>query len=185
MIIQQDAFSTVEGGDNAEIAYLAYAQTLVRRIAETCAGHIRPGSAGAVGGGAMGAGIAVALDAGLPVKMQERDNAALKNGMLGVQALYRAMAAKRRLTHEDAEARLARLTGNTSYDALTEADFVIEAVFEDLAVKQAVFRELDRVCKPQAILATNTSYLASTPLRASRRVLPMSWACISFRPRTS
>lgn len=115
---------------------------------------------GVVGGGTMGAGIAVAvLDAGLPVTMIERDDEALARGRGHVEKTYDAQVAKGRLTQEARDAVLARLQGSTRYEDLSAADVVIEAVFEDLTVKQAVFAELDRVCKPGAVLATNTSYL--------------------------
>ncbi|WP_322053453.1 3-hydroxyacyl-CoA dehydrogenase NAD-binding domain-containing protein [Paraburkholderia bannensis] len=115
---------------------------------------------GVVGGGTMGAGIAVAvLDAGLPVTMIERDDASLARGRAHVEKVYDGLIAKGRMKPEAKDAILARFTGSTSYDALATVDLVIEAVFEEMGVKQAVFTELDRVCKPGAVLATNTSYL--------------------------
>ncbi len=115
---------------------------------------------GIVGGGTMGAGIAVAvLDAGLPVVMVEQDDAALARGRTRVEQVYDLLVKKGRITADERAARLARFTGATDYDALGEADLIIEAVFEDMAVKQAVFAQLDRVAKPGAVLATNTSYL--------------------------
>ncbi|MDN7928155.1 3-hydroxyacyl-CoA dehydrogenase NAD-binding domain-containing protein [Burkholderia vietnamiensis] len=122
---------------------------------------------GVVGGGTMGAGIAVAaLDAGLPVTMIERDDAALARGRAHVEKVYDALVAKGRMTPDARAARVARFDGSTRYDALAQADVVIEAVFEDMAVKQAVFAELARVCKPGAVLATNTSYLDIDALAA-------------------
>jgi len=123
---------------------------------------------GVVGGGTMGAGIAVAvLDAGLPVTMIERDEASLARGRAHVEKVYDGLIAKGRMSAEKKAQLMARWTGSTSYDALADADLVIEAVFEDLAVKQAVFAELDRVCKPGAVLATNTSYLDIDAIAAS------------------
>jgi 3-hydroxyacyl-CoA dehydrogenase len=108
----------------------------------------------------MGAGIAVAvLDAGLPVTMIERDDASLARGRAHVEKVYDGLIAKGRMKPEAKAAILARFNGSTSYDALASVDLVIEAVFEEMGVKQAVFAELDRVCKPGAVLATNTSYL--------------------------
>ncbi len=122
---------------------------------------------GIVGGGTMGAGIAVAvLDAGLPVTLIERDAAALERGRGHVEKVYAGLVAKGRLTPAAQAERLARLHGSTTYDALAQADLVIEAVFEDMTVKQAVFAELSRVCKPGAVLATNTSYLDIDALAA-------------------
>ncbi|SMG01904.1 3-hydroxyacyl-CoA dehydrogenase NAD-binding domain-containing protein [Burkholderia singularis] len=123
---------------------------------------------GVVGGGTMGAGIALAaLDAGLPVTMVERDDASLARGRAHIEKVYAGLVAKGRMTAGDQAARLARLEGSTSYDALAQADVVIEAVFEDMAVKQAVFAALARACKPGAVLATNTSYLDIDALAAS------------------
>jgi 3-hydroxyacyl-CoA dehydrogenase len=125
-------------------------------------------SVAVVGGGTMGAGIAVAvLDAGLPVTMIERDDASLARGRAHIEKVYDGLIAKGRMTPEAKAAVLARWSGSTTYDALGEVDLVIEAVFEDMAVKQAVFTELDRVCKPGAVLATNTSYLDIDAIAAS------------------
>ncbi|EEA02936.1 3-hydroxyacyl-CoA dehydrogenase NAD-binding [Burkholderia sp. H160] len=123
---------------------------------------------GVVGGGTMGAGIAVAvLDAGLPVTMIERDEASLARGRAHIDKVYDGLIAKGRLTAERKAAIMAGWSGSTSYDALAHVDLVIEAVFEDLDVKKAVFVELDRVCKPGAVLATNTSYLDIDAIAAS------------------
>lgn len=117
-------------------------------------------SVGVIGGGTMGAGIAVAvLDAGLPVVMVEQDEAALARGRQRVEHVYDLLVGKGRMTADERATRLARFTGATDYGALGEADLIIEAVFEDMDVKLAVFAQLDRVAKPGAVLATNTSYL--------------------------
>ncbi|RYF26100.1 MAG: 3-hydroxyacyl-CoA dehydrogenase, partial [Comamonadaceae bacterium] len=115
---------------------------------------------GVVGGGTMGAGITVAaLDAGLTVTMVERDAASIARGQAHVEKVYDGLIAKGRMTPEAKAATMARYTPSTAYADLGTVDLVIEAVFEDLDVKKAVFQELDRVCKPGAVLATNTSYL--------------------------
>ena len=113
-----------------------------------------------IGGGTMGAGITVAaLDAGYPVTMVERDAESIARGQANVEKVYNGLIAKGRMTEEGKAAIMARYTPSTSYDDLKDVDLVIEAVFEDLDVKKAVFKELDRVCKRGAVLATNTSYL--------------------------
>ncbi|MFL9866939.1 3-hydroxyacyl-CoA dehydrogenase NAD-binding domain-containing protein [Paraburkholderia fungorum] len=123
---------------------------------------------GVVGGGTMGAGIAVAvLDAGLPVTMIERDDASLARGRAHIEKVYDSLIAKGRLSTEKKADIMTRWQGSTTYDALADADLVIEAVFEDLSVKKAVFAELDRVCKTGAVLATNTSYLDIDAIAAS------------------
>ena len=121
-----------------------------------------------IGGGTMGAGITVAaLDAGYPVIMIERDAESIARGQANVEKVYNGLIAKGRMTEEGKAAIMARYTPSTSYDDLKDVDLVIEAVFEDLEVKKAVFKELDRVCKPGAVLATNTSYLDIDAIAAS------------------
>ncbi|MBS0293889.1 MAG: enoyl-CoA hydratase/isomerase family protein [Proteobacteria bacterium] len=113
-----------------------------------------------IGGGTMGAGITVAaLDAGLSVVMIERDAESIARGQKNVEKVYDGLIAKGRMTPEAKAATMARYTPSTSYDAIRDVDMVIEAVFEDIEVKKAVFKELDRVCKSGCVLATNTSYL--------------------------
>ena len=113
-----------------------------------------------IGGGTMGAGITVsALDAGLVVTMIERDAESIARGQANVEKVYNGLIAKGRMSEEAKAAIMARYTPSTSYDAIKHVDLVIEAVFEDIEVKKAVFKELDRVCKSGAVLATNTSYL--------------------------
>ena len=143
------------------LVHAFFAERETAKSPETAGARPRPiAKVGVVGGGTMGAGIAVALlDAGLPVSMIERDDAALARGRANVAKVYDGHVAKGRMTAAAREAVLARWSGSTAYDALADADLVIEAVFEEMAVKEAVFAELDRVCKPGAVLATNTSYL--------------------------
>lgn len=125
---------------------------------------------GVVGGGTMGAGIAVSvLDAGLPVVMVEQDDAALERGRARVAQVYDLLQKKGRITADERDARMARFTGATTYDALDDADLIIEAVFEDMDVKLAVFAQLDRVAKPGAVLATNTSYLDVNRIASATR----------------
>ena len=115
---------------------------------------------GVIGGGTMGAGIAAAcLLAGIDVVMIERDDAALKIGMTRCTDIL-AGSLKRGLISQVAhDAMVATFSGGTDYASITQADIVIEAVFEDMNAKKSVFAALDRACKPDAILATNTSYL--------------------------
>ncbi len=127
-------------------------------------------AAGVVGGGTMGAGIAVAfLDAGIPVTLLERDQAALDRGLSVVAGTLDASVKRGRLTAADRAARWANLTGTLAAADLGSADVVVEAVFEDLAVKRAVFERLDAACKPGAVLATNTSYIDPNAIAAATR----------------
>jgi 3-hydroxyacyl-CoA dehydrogenase len=159
----------IESPQRAGLIHAFFAEREVLKAPETR--HAKPralDSIGVVGGGTMGAGIAVAvLDAGLPVTMIERDDASLARGRAHIEKVYDGLIAKGRLSAEKKADIMTRWNGSTSYDALADADLVIEAVFEDLAVKQAVFAELDRVCKAGAVLATNTSYLDIDAIAAS------------------
>ena len=115
---------------------------------------------GVIGGGTMGAGIATAaLLAGRSVTMIERDEAALGRGLETVRGHLGGALKRGKLDEAGHAAAVGRLSGATDYAALAGADLVIEAVFEDMEVKRAVFAELDRVTRAEAVLATNTSYL--------------------------
>jgi len=117
-------------------------------------------SAAVVGAGTMGAGIAMNFaNAGIPVTILETKQEALDKGLAGIRAVYERSVAKGKLTADKLAQRMASITGTLSYDALAQADIVVEAVFEDMDVKELVFRELDKLMKPGAILATNTSSL--------------------------
>jgi len=146
-----------------------FAEREVVKAPETRSAKPRPiATAGIVGGGTMGAGIAVAmLDAGLPVTMIERDAESLARGRAHVEKVYDGLIAKNRMSPEAKAATMARFTGSTAYESLAQVDLVIEAVFEDMTVKKAVFAQLDKLCKPGAVLATNTSYLDIDAIAAS------------------
>jgi 3-hydroxyacyl-CoA dehydrogenase len=128
---------------------------------------------GVIGAGTMGRGIAIAcLDAGLPVIILESGEEALANGLNHIAEHYDRAVAKGRINGDEARRLKAAVTGTLDYIAFANADLVIEAVFEDMAIKKAVFRQLDQVCKPGAVLASNTSTLdlneiANTTSRAS------------------
>jgi len=117
-------------------------------------------SAAIIGAGTMGGGIAMNFaNAGIPVKILEVKEEALERGIAVIRKNYENTAKKGRITQEQVEQRMALIQPTLSYDDLGDVDLVIEAVFENMDVKEAVFSELDRVCKPGAILATNTSTL--------------------------
>jgi 3-hydroxyacyl-CoA dehydrogenase len=159
----------LESPQRAGLIHAFFAEREVLKAPETRNATPRAlNTIGVVGGGTMGAGIAVAvLDAGLPVTMIERDDASLARGRAHIEKVYDGLIAKGRLSADKKANLMARWSGSTSYDALADADLVIEAVFEELGVKKAVFAELDRVCKQRAVLATNTSYLDIDALAAS------------------
>ncbi|MDO4591400.1 MAG: 3-hydroxyacyl-CoA dehydrogenase NAD-binding domain-containing protein [Comamonadaceae bacterium] len=159
----------LESPQRQGLIHAFFAERETAKIPEAKAAAPRPFSKLAIiGGGTMGAGITVAaLDAGYPVIMIERDAESIARGQANVEKVYNGLIAKGRMTEEGKAAIMARYTPSTSYDDLKDVDLVIEAVFEDLEVKKAVFKELDRVCKPGAVLATNTSYLDIDAIAAS------------------
>ncbi|WP_394828218.1 3-hydroxyacyl-CoA dehydrogenase NAD-binding domain-containing protein [Pendulispora albinea] len=113
-----------------------------------------------VGAGTMGGGIAMCFaNAGIPVTVLEAKEEALGKGLGVIRKNYESTVKKGKLPADKAEERIARIQGTLAYEDLANADLVIEAVFEDLAVKQGVFTKLDAVMKPGAILASNTSTL--------------------------
>jgi 3-hydroxyacyl-CoA dehydrogenase len=153
----------------AGLVHAFFAEREVAKAPENRASEQRPvASVGVIGGGTMGAGIAVAvLSAGLPVVMIERDDTALNRGRAIVESILDGLAKKGRLKDDDKTAIMSRFGGATSYEALSNVDLVIEAVYEDMAVKKEVFAKLDRFCKPGCVLASNTSYLDINEIAAS------------------
>ena len=113
-----------------------------------------------IGAGTMGGGISMNfLNAGIPVTILETKQDALDRGLATIRKNYEAQVRKGKLKEDKFAQRMALLTPTLTYDDIRDADLVIEAVFEDMGVKEAVFRKLDEVMKPGAILASNTSTL--------------------------
>jgi 3-hydroxyacyl-CoA dehydrogenase len=113
-----------------------------------------------IGAGTMGGGIAMNfLNASIPVTILEMKQEALERGVATLRGNYEAQVKKGKLKQDKLDQRMALLSTTLSYDDLKAADLVIEAVFEEIGVKESVFKELDRVMKPGAILASNTSTL--------------------------
>ncbi|RCX09827.1 3-hydroxyacyl-CoA dehydrogenase NAD-binding domain-containing protein [Extensimonas vulgaris] len=113
-----------------------------------------------IGAGTMGGGITMNfLNVGIPVKLLEAKQEALDRGVATIRKNYEAQIKKGKLTQDKYEQRMALLSTTLAYADIANADLVIEAVFEDMGVKEAVFQQLDAVMKPGAILATNTSTL--------------------------
>jgi 3-hydroxyacyl-CoA dehydrogenase len=117
-------------------------------------------SVAVIGAGTMGGGITMNfLNAGIPVKMLEMKQESLDRGLATIRKNYEAQVTKGKLKQDKYEQRMSLLSTTLNYDDLKSADLVIEAVFEELGVKEAVFKKLDEVMKPGAILASNTSTL--------------------------
>ena len=116
--------------------------------------------AAVIGAGTMGGGIAMNFaNAGIPVTILETRQEALDKGLATIRKNYENTVKKGKLTQEKFEQRISLITGTLAYEDIAQADIVVEAVFEDMGVKEQVFRKLDDVMKPGAILASNTSTL--------------------------
>jgi 3-hydroxyacyl-CoA dehydrogenase len=113
-----------------------------------------------IGAGTMGGGIAMALaNIGIPVTLIDANREGLERGLQRVRDNYAGSVSRGKLADDERDRRLMRITGSLAMSDVQDADLVIEAVFEDMALKQDIFRQLDRLAKPGAILATNTSGL--------------------------
>ncbi|WP_433126861.1 3-hydroxyacyl-CoA dehydrogenase family protein [Micromonospora sp. CA-240977] len=120
-----------------------------------------------VGAGLMGSGIAqVAAQAGWQVTLRDLDDAATARGLGGIRKSLEKFAEKGKIEASEVEATLARITPTTELEAAADADIVVEAVFERLEIKHEVFRALDKICKSDAVLATNTSAIPVTQIAA-------------------
>ena len=115
---------------------------------------------GIIGAGTMGGGIAMNfLNVGIPVTIVEAKPEALERGLSIIRRNYEASAQKGRIRQEDVETRMAHLSHSLELESLADCDLIIEAVFEEMEIKRTVFTALDRIAKPGAILASNTSFL--------------------------
>lgn len=124
--------------------------------------------AAVIGAGTMGGGIAMCFaNAGIPVMLIETEEAQLDNGLNRIAAIYDISVNRGSLTPERRDERMALITGAVGLAAAAGADIVIEAAFEEMGVKRQIFGELDRVAKPGAILASNTSYLDIAAIAAA------------------
>ena len=125
-------------------------------------------TAGVIGAGTMGGGIAMNfVNAGIPVTIVETEQDNLERGLGIIQKNYANTVSKGRLSQDEMDARVGRLTGSTDLADLADADIVIEAVFENMALKKEIFGKLDEICKADAILASNTSTLDVNEIAAS------------------
>jgi 3-hydroxyacyl-CoA dehydrogenase len=127
-------------------------------------------AAGVVGAGTMGSGIAVCFaNAGVPVTLLEADAEGLERGLKRIDATYQSMVDRGRLSAQDKAQRLALVRGSLSYEDLGDADVIIEAVYENMDLKRSIFAAIDRVAKPGAVLATNTSTLDVEEIASATR----------------
>ncbi|PYT53579.1 MAG: 3-hydroxyacyl-CoA dehydrogenase [Acidobacteria bacterium] len=136
-----------------------------------------------VGAGTMGGGIAMVFaNAGIPVLLKEVDRAALDRGLANIQKNYANSVKRGRFTQQYIDERLKLIEPTLSFDGFSGVDMVVEAVFEGMALKKEVFAELDRVCRPGTILATNTSTLSIDEIASATSRLPSVIGTHFFSP---
>jgi 3-hydroxyacyl-CoA dehydrogenase len=161
--IERELFlALVQTPESKALRHAFFAERAASKIPDVPADTpLRPiRSAAVIGAGTMGGGIAMNfVNAGIPVTMLEMQQEALDKGLATIRKNYENSMKKGKLTQEQLDQRMGLITGTLSYEAIGGADIVIEAVFEDMAVKEKVFTKLDEVMKPGAILASNTSTL--------------------------
>ena len=170
---ERDLFLALLGTtESSALRHAFFAERAAAKIADvpedTPTRQIR--SAAVIGAGTMGGGIAMNFaNAGIPVTVLEADRERLDKGIATIRKSYEGSAKKGKLTAAQVEERMGLLRPTLSYADVAAADIVVEAVFEDMAVKQAVFKTLDETMKPGAILASNTSTLDLNALAGTTR----------------
>ncbi|MGG5821830.1 3-hydroxyacyl-CoA dehydrogenase NAD-binding domain-containing protein [Falsiroseomonas sp. HW251] len=154
--------SLLEDPRSKALRHVFFAEREAAKIAGVPAGT-RPREvrrAAVLGAGTMGAGIAMCFaNAGIPVRVIETDEAAMQRGIERIRGTYDASVKRGSLTPEKRDARMALIEGAVGLEAANEADIIVEAVFEEMGLKKQVFGTLDRVARPGAVIASNTSYL--------------------------
>lgn len=161
LAVERERFlELVNGSQSKAQRHLFFAERAAVKLPEGWKAEAPITTVGVVGAGTMGGGIAMSLaNAGLAVVLVERDAQALERGWAAIRKNYAATASKGKLTAAQVEERLARIRTSLNMSDLRDADLVIEAAFEDMDVKRQIFTALDAICKPRAILASNTSRL--------------------------
>lgn len=163
MEVEREAFvNLMQTPESRALRHAFFSERLTSKIADvpsdTPTRDVK--SVGVIGGGTMGTGISINfLNAGIPVTLVEMKQEGLDRGVEAIRKVYEGRVKKGRMSEDDAKAKMALLTPSLTYDDLSSVDLVIEAVFEEMGVKQSVFEKLDEVCKQGAILASNTSTL--------------------------
>lgn len=168
--LERENFLKLKADPQSEaLRYIFFAERSVSKIASIKNTAAHPvDKVGIIGGGTMGAGIAAScLLAGLYVTMIERDTASLTAGVERVKTILQSSMKRGLISKAQYDNFNSNLSGSIEFDELSDADFIIEAVFEDMAVKKDVFAKLDAAVQPDAILASNTSYLDMNELAAA------------------
>ncbi|KQS04579.1 3-hydroxyacyl-CoA dehydrogenase [Sphingomonas sp. Leaf357] len=167
---RQEFMKLMMGTQSAAQRHIFFAERQAAKIDGIAADiALRPiNKVGVIGAGTMGGGISMNfLSAGIPVTIVEMAQEALDRGTGVIRKNYEASAAKGRLKPEQVEAAMGALTPTLDFSALADCDLIIEAVYENMDVKKEIFAKLDGICKPGAILASNTSYLDVNEIAAA------------------
>jgi 3-hydroxyacyl-CoA dehydrogenase len=160
----------VTGPQSAAQRYAFFAERAANKIPDIAKDTpvIDVQKCGVLGAGTMGGGIAMNfVNVGIPVTIVERDQAALDRGLAVVRKNYERSASRGSIPPEAVDQRMNLITGSTDKADFADCDMVIEAVFEDMDLKKSIFRELDEICKPGAVLASNTSALDINEIAAA------------------
>ncbi|ESX67255.1 3-hydroxyacyl-CoA dehydrogenase NAD-binding domain-containing protein [Mesorhizobium sp. M0142] len=166
---ERDLFVKLVAGDQSRAQrHLFFAEREAAKLAGKDVVRRKIARVGVIGAGTMGGGIAMAFaNGGLPVTLLETTQEALQRGLATIDKNYAVSVTRGSLSEDAKRQRLALFRGSTDYADLADCDLIVEAVFEEMAVKKEVFGRLDAVAKPGAILATNTSYLDVNEIAAS------------------
>ena len=171
--VERDLFTKlVTGSQSAAQRYVFFAERLVNKIPDIPSETelIAVNSVGVIGAGTMGGGISMNFaNVGIPVTIIEQNQERLDRGLAIIKKNYENTANKGRISMEDVETRMALITGELSLDTLNSQDLIIEAVFENMALKKEIFRKLDDISKAGTILASNTSALNVNEIAAETK----------------
>lgn len=163
MAVERRLFTELmTGPQSAAQRYAFFAERAANKVPDIAADTplVEVARCGVLGAGTMGGGIAMNFaNVGIPVTIVERDQAALERGLGVVRKNYERSASNGSIPAAAVEQRMALITGSTDKADFADCDLVIEAVFEDMELKKTIFTELDQICKPSAIMASNTSAL--------------------------
>ncbi len=171
MRFERETFLRLRDGSKSKaMRHMFFAEREVAKIPDISKETILQAIDGAavIGSGTMGGGIAMNFaNAGIPVFLVDVSQKALDAGLDKVRQNYARSVSSGRFSQDIMDERMALITGTTDYENVAGADIIIEAVFEDMVLKKKIFRELDQICKPEAILASNTSSLDINEIAAS------------------
>ena len=161
LVYEAEQFSRLVNGEQSKaLRHVFFAERKAGKRSAISGASLAIGKVGVVGAGTMGGGIAMSLaNAGIAVVLLEQSDAALSKGWKTIEHNYAGNVKRGRFTESQAQQRLQLIERTTGYEDLADSDLIIEAAFEDMAVKKEIFTRLDSICKPDAILASNTSRL--------------------------